>query len=176
MKNILIILILCTTGLFAQNRTQKVAEYSDWNTFKNPYEALQIRYKLEKKDGDVGYYKAQIRINFDEPTICKDQRCQGYALSFGIPSVDDNGEKFYHYKIFFSYKENYTIPDLIPIKLSFSDGSKRFLKSDGFYYQKNDTAEPQYLQYFFIKSADLILEGSRLNFKNFIESEAITLK
>lgn len=140
------------------------------------YEALQVRYKLEKQEGDVGYYKAQFRINYDEPTICNDPRCLGYAFCFGLPQLNDKDIVYLHYKFYYPYKEIYTVPDLIPIKLSFADGSKRMLKKDGFYFAVNDTAEPVDLQFFFIKSADLILEGSPLKFKNFIESEAIILK
>lgn len=175
MKKIVLILFLSINGLFAQNRSETTADYSDWATFKNPYEALQIRYKLEEQDGDVGYFKAQLRINYEEPTRCVDPRCMGYALSFGLPQLNDKDVVYLHYKIYYPYNEIHTIPDLIPMKLSFPDGSKRMLKQDGFYYAVNDTAEPVYLDYFFIKSADLILEGSPLRFKNFIESEAVTL-
>ncbi|MFA5298788.1 MAG: hypothetical protein WC389_11340 [Lutibacter sp.] len=176
MKNTLLIVLLFTSGLFAQNNTNTNSEYSDWLTFKNPYEALQIRYKLEKKEGNVGYYRAQLRINYEEPTRCTDARCLGYALCFGLPQLNDKDVVYLHYKIYYSYKDIYTIPDLIPMKLSFPDGSKRMLKKDGFYFAVNDNSEPVDLQYFFIKSADLILEGSPLRFGDFIESEAITLQ
>ncbi len=176
MKKTLIILLLFTSGLFSQNTTKTDTEYSDWATFKNPYEALQIRYKLEKQDGDVGYYRAQLRINYDEPTRCVDTRCMGYALTFGLPQLNESDVVYLHYKIYYPYNEIYTISDLIAMKLSFPDGSKRMLKKDGFYFAVNDNTEPVSLDYFFIKSADLILEGSPLRFKNFVESEAITLK
>ena len=176
MKTTLIFLLLFTTGLFSQSNNKTNTEYSNWVTFKNPYEALQIRYKLENQDGDVGYYKAQLRINYDEPTRCVDPRCMGYALTLGIPQLHDKDVIYLHYKIYYPYNQTYTISDLIPMKLSFPDGSKRMLKQDGFYYTKNDDSEPIYLSYFFINSADLILEGSPLRFRNFEESEAITLK
>jgi len=175
MKNTLIFLLLLSTGLSAQNNAKTNSDYTDWITFKNPYEALQIRYKLEKQDGDVGYFQAQIRINYDEPTRCVDPRCMGYALSFGLPQLNDKDVVYLHYKIYYPYNEIHTIPDLIPMKLTFPDGSKRMLKQDGFYFAVNESAEPVYLDYFFIKSADIILEGSPLNFKNFVESEAVTL-
>jgi hypothetical protein len=176
MKNTLLILFLVSTALFAQNNTKTNTDYSDWITFKNPYEALQVRYKLEKKEGDIGYFKAQFRINYNEPSICKDVRCLGYAFCFGLPQLNNKNTVYLHYKIFFTYKIVYTLPDLIPMQLAFPDGSKRMLKKDGFYFAVNDTTEPVDLEYFFIKSADLILEGSPLRFKNFVESEAITLK
>ncbi len=176
MKNTLIILLLFSTGLLAQSNTNTNADYSDWATFKNPYEALQIRYKLEKQDGDVSYYSAQLRINYDEPTRCVDRRCMGYALTLGIPQLNDKDVVYLHYKIYYPYNQVHTIPELIPMKMSFPDGSKRMLKKDGFYYAANDTAEPIYLQYFFITSADLILEGSPLKFRDFVELEAVILK
>ncbi len=176
MKKIVLILFLVTSGLFAQNNTKTESVYSDWLTFKNPYEALQVRYKLEKQEGNVGYYKTQFRINYEEPTRCTDPRCLGYALCFGYPSLDEKEVVYLHYKFYYPYNEIYTVPDLFPMKLSFQDGSKRFLKQDGFYYTVNDNSEEVYLQYFFVKSADLILEGSPLRFNNFIESESIILK
>lgn len=176
MKKIIVILFLSINGLFAQNNTTTNPVSSDWNTFKNPYEALQVRFILEKQEGDIGYYKTQFRINYEEPTRCTDPRCLGYALSFGYPISDEKEITYLHFKIYYPYNEVYTVPELIPIKLSFPDGSKRMLKQDGFYYTENDGAEAVYLQYYFIKSADLILQGSPLKFKNFIESEAIILK
>ena len=176
MKKIALIFILAVAGYFAQNNTKPNSDYSDWLTFKNPYEAMQIRYKLEKQEGDVGYFKAQLRINYEEPTRCVDPRCMGYALSFGLPQLNEKDVVYLHYKIYYPYNEIHTIPDLIPMKLSFPDGSKRMLKQDGFYYKENDASEEVYLDYFFIKSADLILEGSPIKFKNFIEKEAVILK
>jgi hypothetical protein len=176
MKNLLLILVLFTTGLFAQNNAKINSVYSDWITFKNPYEALQVRYKLEKKEGDVGYYQAQFRINYDEPTLCKDPRCLGYALCYGIPQLNDKDVFYIHLKIYYPYKEIYTLPELIPMKLSFPDGSKRLLKQDRFYYKVNENAADVDLQYYFIKSATSILEGSPIKINNFIESKATTLK
>lgn len=176
MKKIVSILLLTVTGLFAQNNAQINSTYSDWLTFKNPYDAMQVRYSLEKQEGDIGYFKIQFRVNYEDPDHCQDVRCLGYALCLGWPQLNEEDIVYMHYKFYYSYKEIYTIPDLFPMKLSFPDGSKRMLKQDGFYYTVNDASEEVYLQYFLIKSADLILEGSPLRFKNFIESEAIVLK
>lgn len=150
--------------------------YSDWVTFKNPYEALQVRYKLEKKEGDVGYFQAQFRINYDEPTICKDSRCLGYALCLGIPQLNNQDISYTHLKIMFPSEAIYTLSDTFPMKLSFPDGSKRMLKNGGFYYKVTDDSAEVNLQYFFIKSATSILQGSSININNFIESKAITLE
>ena len=158
------------------SKASKIEVYSDWETFKNPYEALQVRYKLERKEGDVGYYQAQFRINYDEPTLCKDPRCLGYALCLGIPQLNDKDVSYIHLIFYYPNKEIYDVPELIPMKLSFSDGSKRMLKQDGFYYKANEYTEEVYLQYFFIKSATEILEGSPIKINNFMESKAIILK
>ncbi len=174
MKKIVLILFLFANGLFAQNNTKTIS--SDWITFKNPYDALQIRYKLEKTEENIGYYQVQFRINYDEPSLCKDTRCLGYALCFGYPMLNDKDANYLHYKFYFPYKEIYTVPELIPIKLSLPDGSKRMLRQDGFYYTVKDGTDEIDLQYYFIKSASSILEGSPIKFNNFIESKAIILK
>ena len=157
-------------------KASKNKVYSDWETFKNPYEALQVRYRLEKKEGDVGYYQAQFRINYDEPTLCKDPRCLGYALCLGIPQLNDKDVSYIHLIFYYPNQEIFDVPELIPMKLSFSDGSKRMLKQDGFYYKANEYTEEVYLQYFFINSATSLLQGSPIKINNFIESKAIILK
>lgn len=157
-------------------KASKNKVYSDWETFKNPYEALQVRYRLDKKEGDVGYYQAQFRINYDEPTLCKDSRCLGYALCLGIPQLNDKDVSYIHLIFYYPNQEIFDAPELIPMKLSFSDGSKRMLKQDGFYYKANEYTEEVYLQYFFINSATSILQGSPIKINNFIESKAIILK
>jgi len=150
-------------------------EYSDWGTVKNPYYSMQVRYKLEKKEGDVNYYKAQLRVNFEDPSRIQTARCLGYVVCFGIPTLDGLNYNYLHYEFFYSYKEIYTMPDLIPMKMSFPDGSKRMLKKDGFYYTTKDSNQEIYFAYF-DKSVDLILNGYPITCKNFIESKAIILK
>jgi hypothetical protein len=150
-------------------------EYSDWGTVKNPYYSMQVRYKLEKKEGDVNYYKAQLRVNFEDPSRIQTARCLGYVVCFGIPTLDGLNYNYLHYEFFYSYKEIYTMPDLIPMKMSFPDGSKRMLKKEGFYYKAKDSNQEIYFAYF-DKSVDLILNGYPITCKNFIESKAIILK
>ena len=176
MKKIIVILFLSINGLFAQNNATTNPVYSDWLTFKNPYDAMQVRYQLEKQEGDIGYFKTQFRINYEEPTRCTDPRCLGYALCFGYPILDEKEITYLHYKFYYPYNEIYTVPGLIPIKMSFPDGSKRMLRKDGFYYTVKDNTEEIDLQYYFIKSTSSILEGYPIKFNNFIESKAIILK
>lgn len=150
--------------------------YSDWLTIKNPYYAMQIRYKLEKQEGDIGYFKTQMRIDFEDKDRCKDERCLGYAVCFGYPDLVQSGYIYLHYKFYFSYKEIYTMPNLLPIKISFSNGSQTVLKKDGFYTKLPASNQEVDARYLFDKSADLILTGSPLKFNNFIESKAVTLQ
>jgi len=151
-------------------------DFSDWLTIKNPYYAMQIRYKLEKQEGTIGYFRAQMRIDFDDNERCKEARCQGYALSFGYPKPDNESNFTYlNYKFYYSYTNIYTIPDLIPINLSLPDGTKRMLKKDGFYLTTKSNSNETDLRYYFDKAVDLILEGSPIKLNNYIESKAIIL-
>ncbi len=152
------------------------AAYCDWLTIKNPYYAMQIRYKLEKQVGDIGYFKTQMRIDFNEATICKTARCLGYVVSFGYPTLEGTSNNYLNYKFYFSYKGIYTVPDLIPMKLSLPDGSKRLLKQDGFYYTLANNPQEMDLRYYFDKAVDLILEGSPIKVSNFDEGKAVVLK
>lgn len=152
-------------------------DFSDWFTIKNPYYAMQIRYKLEKQEGTIGYFRAQMRIDFDDEERCKEARCLGYAVSFGYPKPDDESNFTYlNYKFYNSYINIYTIPDLIPINLSLPDGSKRILKKDGFYWTTQSSPNETELRYYFIKAVDSIIEGSPIKVSNFNEAKAVTLK
>jgi len=152
------------------------AVYSDWLTIKNPYYAMQVRYKLEKQEGDIGYFRTQMRIDFEDKDRCKDARCLGYVVSFGYPSIEGTSNIYLNYKFYYTYNEIYTVPDLIPIKLSLPDGSKRLLKQDGFYYTSANNSQEMDLRYYFDKAVDLILEGSPIKVSNFNESKAVILK
>lgn len=150
--------------------------YSDWTAVKNPYSSMQVRYKLEKQDGDIGFYKTQLRINYDDESRCVDTRCLGYAVCFGYTPPDKMDFVFLHYKFYYPYKEIYTLPDLIPLKLLYPDGSKRLLKQDGgCYFVAKGNPRETYISCF-NSSVDLILQGSPVKFNNFIESIAVVLK
>lgn len=152
-------------------------DFSDWLTIKNPYYAMQIRYKLEKQEGTIGYFRAQMRIDFDDKERCKESRCLGYAVSFGYPKPDNESNFTYlNYKFYNSYINIYTIPDLIPINLLLPDGSKRMLRKDGFNWTTNSNSNEKELRYYFDKSVDLIITGSPIKCNNFIESKALILK
>lgn len=163
------------TGPTKTSTPQQNTEYTDWGTVKNPYYSMQVRYKLEKKVGDVSYFRAQLRVNFEDPSRTQTERCLGYVVCFGIPTLDGLDYNYLHYEFFYSYKQIYTMPDLIPMKMSFPDGSQRILKKDGFYYTTNDSKQEIYFAYF-DKSVDLILNGYPITCKNFVESKAIILK
>jgi hypothetical protein len=151
--------------------------FSDWLTIKTPYHAMQIRYKLEKQEGTIGYFRAQMRIDFDDKERCKEARCLGYAVSFGYPKPDNESNfTFLNYKFYNSYTSIYTIPDLIPINLLLPDGSKRMLRKDGFNWTTNSNSTEKELRYYFDKSVDLIITGSPIKCNNFIESKALILK
>ena len=149
--------------------------YSDWGTIKNPDYSMQVRYKLEKQQGDIGYFRAQLRINFEDPSICN--VCIGYHVCIGYPTLDGLANNYVHCKLYYSYKEIYTVPDLLPMKISFADGSKRILKNDGFYSTKEGSDKEEYISYLFENYVGWIKEGKPSYCNHKVESEqAVNLK
>ena len=156
--------------------TEINADYSDWGTIKNPYHCMQVRYKLEKQEGNIGYFKVQFKINFEDKSFCTHPRCLGYLVCFGYPTLDGKDYISSYYKFFNSYNQVYTMQDLMPIIMSFSDGSKRVLKKDGFYFTSKDSNQEIYIAYLFEKCVDQMLEGSPSSCREYNELKAIILK
>ena len=152
------------------------SNFSDWQTVKNPYQCLQVRFKLEKQENDIGYYNVQFRIDFEDKSFCTHPRCLGYLVSFGYPTLDGKDNIYSYFKFYNSYKQVYTVPDLMPIKLSFSDGSKRVLKNDGFYFITKDSGQEVYCAQLFDKCVDQMMEGSPTSCRGFNESKCLILK
>lgn len=150
--------------------------FSDWLTIKNPYHCMQVRYKLEKQENDIGYFKVQFRIDFTDPSFCTHPRCSGYLFSFGYPTLDGVDFIYSYYKFFNSYQQIYTVPDLMPIKMAFSDGSKRVLKNDGFYYVAKGSSQELYCEFLFDKCVDQMMEGSSTSCQGYNESKGLNLK
>lgn len=155
--------------------------YSNW-LFIQSDKALQYRFKMVKQEGDVGYFQVQFRINSEDPIFCKHPTCLGYLLVFGYPTLDNQKNIETSYKFYNTYKEIYTRPELVPIKLSFPDGSKRFLKQDGFFYSLAGSDVQQPASYLFGNCVDDILSNNPNYHRckpyqpEFKESEATVLK
>ena len=169
---------------FAQSSPGEQEEtegYSDW-LFVQSDKALQYRFKLEKQEGDIGYYQVQFRINFEDDIFCDHPTCLGYLAVFGYPDLDNQTSVQTSYKFYNTFKGVYTRPDLVPIRLAFPDGSTRFLKQEGFYYTEAGSTEEQPNLYLFSNCVDNMLEGQPDTHRckpyqpEFKSAEAIELK
>lgn len=153
----------------------KQNDYSEW-LFIQSDKALQFRYKLMKTEKDIGYFQVQFRINFEDQIFCSHPTCMGYLLSFSYPAYDNQTNIYTSYKFYNTFKGVYTIPELVPIRLDFPDGSKRIPRPDGFYYTTaNDKTEQR--AYVFYNCVDNILSNSPDHrCRDFKDAEAIVVK
>jgi hypothetical protein len=165
-----------STQVDIKTSSAKNIDFSDWLTIKNPYHCIQVRYKLEKQENDIGYFKVQFRIDFQDKSFCTHPRCLGYLVSFGYPTLDGKDNIYSYYKFYNSFKQVYTVSDLMPIKLSFSDGSKRVLKKDGFYYIAKGSNQEIYCAQLFDKCVDQMMEGSPTSCRDYNESKCLIFK
>lgn len=181
-----ILLTTCTTLIvllsFAQSPIDNQNNgYSNW-LFMNTDKALQVRYKQVKEENGIGYFTVQFRINFDDPIFCKHTTCLGYLFVYGYPTLDNQKIIEKSFKFYNSYKEVYTLNETIPIKLSFSDGSKRFLRKEGFFYKLANSEKELKAFNLFSNCVDDILSDNSNNHRckpyryDFKESEAIIIK
>ena len=184
-------LVLCMFNGFSQAKKATKPNQVKAKTAENPYsnwlfiqgdKALQYRFKLVKQEGDVGYFQVQFKINFEDPIFCKHPTCEGYLLVFGYPSLDNQNNIDTSYKFYNTFKGVYTRPELVPLKLSFPDGSKRFLKQEGFFYTLAGSDAQQPASYLFGNCVDDILSNNPKQHRckpygpTFKEAEAITVK
>lgn len=158
---------------------ENIDEYSNW-AFILSDKAMQVRYKLEKQEGDIGYFSVQFRINFQDEIYCKSTECEGYLLTFGYPTFDGMNNVYSHYKFYNSYKAIYTMPELMPLKLLTRQGGKIYLKKEGFFFMFNNNE--MFAGDLFYNCVDEILNNSSENrctgsYRNiYDESKAIVLK
>lgn len=109
-------------------------DYGDW-LFIQGDKAVQARYALIKEEEDISYFKVQLRINFDDQ-IFSDVNSEGYVVAFGFPTYDNQTTDFKHFMIYNTYKDVYTIDELMSMRTKFPDGSRRFyVKDRGFMYE-----------------------------------------
>lgn len=175
--NSIVLLGLLFAGIFtnAQNALS-LNTFSDWLFVKSD-KAIQIRYLEKKIDGDIGEFQVQFRIAFEDKVHCSKPDCQGYMMVFGVPSVDGKTVTNHHYKMMNTFVDTYTFPETIKIKMSFPDGSKRFLSNKGFFYTTAHDTNPQPNSYIFSNCVDNIISNYPYNnCRDFEESKAITLQ
>ncbi len=172
-------MILCYSSFGQTPIDSKGDGYSNW-LFMNSDKAVQVRYKQVKQTGDVAYFTAQVRINFDDPIFCKHSTCAGYLFVFSYPTLDNQKSIEKSFKFYNSYKGTYALPDTIPIKMSFPDGSKRMLRKEGFFYTTSTSTQEQQA-FVFDNCVDDILSNNPTYHRckpyksNFKESEAIVI-
>lgn len=162
-----------------KNNKSENDSFSEWK-FLQSDKAIQVRYQEVKNDGSIAYFKVQFRINFNDEIFCRNQDCLGYLFVYGYPTLDGKEYVEKSYKFYNTYKEVYTVPDLIPIQMSFSDGSKRTFNKNGFFYINNDNKEIP-LPYLFSVCVDDILKSNPnyhrcKRFTFFKENEIITIQ
>lgn len=141
MKRIFTLLpaLLFFSFVWSQTPIEATDGYSDW-LFVNSDKALQVRYKQVKQENEIGYFEVQFKLNTEDPVFCSHAICEGYLMVFGYPSLDDQSTIETSYKFYNSYTHVYTVPETIPVKLSYPDGSKRLLRKEGFFYTTVDNA------------------------------------
>lgn len=152
--------------------------YSNWLYLQGD-KALQYRFKQLKEEDGVGYFEVQFRIDFENS--CNSAICEGYLAVFGYPTLDNQKNINSYYKFYYTFKDIYTLPEQIPIKLNFDDGSKRILTPYGFIYTLEDGGE-QYPATFFGNCVDDILQNQPNEHRckpyqpEFKDAEAVVLK
>lgn len=116
---------------------ESIEEYSNW-LFVSSDKDMQVRYKLEKQEGDIGYFSVQFRINFEDKSSCYSSNCEGYYFTFGYPTLDLMDNIYSHYKFYNTFKDIYTMPELTPLNLKARNGNYIYLKKGGFFYMFNN--------------------------------------
>ncbi len=155
--------------------------YSNW-LYVNSDKALQVRYKQIKQESELSYFEVQFKINFDDPIFCVHPTCLGYLFVFSYPGIENDKHNETSYKFYNSFKGIYTLPSIIPIRMNFPDGSKRYLRKEGFYYTTSDNNNEIANTYLFNNCVDDILMNKpdyhrcKPYTSNFKESEAKTIK
>ena len=142
--------------------TPKEATNDSWSNwlFMNGDKAVQVRYRQVKQESEIGYFSVQFRINFEDPIFCSHPTCLGYLFVFGYPTLDNKSTIEKSFKFYNSYKEIYTLQDTIAIRLSFDDGSKRFLRKEGFFYTLANSSVEEPAIYLFSNCVDDILSNN----------------
>jgi hypothetical protein len=139
--------------------TDNIEEFTDW-LFINSDKAIQVRYKLEKMEGDIGYFIIQFRINFEDEIFCKSLKCEGYYFTYGYPDLNLFNSIYSHYKFYNTFKGIYSMPGLIPLKLKTRNGNDIYMKKDGFYFMFNNNELQFSMSY---SCVDEILNSNNLN-------------
>lgn len=136
-----------------------MGEFSNW-LFVQSDKAVQIRFREDSRSNGVGSFTVQVRINYDDQIYCDSPICQGYYLTFAYPTLDNQTHLKSFYKIYNSYKDIYTLESSMELKMEFSDGSKRYLRQEGFYYTLSGSSEYNFANMLFDNCVDDILTNS----------------
>lgn len=182
MKKLLIllpVLLFCSLS-WSQTPIDATGEgYSNWH-FVNSDKALQSRYKEVKQENDISYFEVQFRINSEDEIYCGHAICLGYLLLFSYPTLDNTTNIESSYKFYNSFTGIYTLPEPIPLTMSFPNGSRRMLRQEGFFYTTAESSEELPAR-FFSNCVDNIIANSNDHrckpyYSNFKEEEAIVIQ
>jgi len=159
------------------NVKESIEEYSDWLYILSD-KAIQVRYKLEKQEENIGYFNIQFRIDFEDTVSCYSDNCEGYYVTFGYPTLDLMTNIFSHYKFYKTFKDVYTMPEAIPLNLKTRSGSIIYLKKEGFFHMFNNN---ELYANMFYNCVDEILTNNDMNRsgsyrKIYDDSKAIIIK
>jgi len=115
-------------------------DYSEWRFLRNDLEGVEFRCKpMSEGKNNVTYFRVQVRINFESCSYCNDGYFYAFHVIFGTYPVDDLPSSKTQLKILNTFKDVYTIPDSIPVKMLLNDGSKMlFDKKNEFVYRLPD--------------------------------------
>lgn len=143
-------------------KTDNQSVYSNW-LYINSDKAVQERFSLAYEEGDFGYFNVQIRVNHEADVFCRDARCEGYIVAYGYPDGQGKDNIYKHFRIYNSYTDVYEFAEPIPIRLRFSDGSKRLLRPEGFFYTTSNNPEPMPVKFLMYSCVDEIISGMPKN-------------
>ncbi|MEP2131019.1 MAG: hypothetical protein ABJ333_12835 [Algoriphagus sp.] len=138
---------------------EESAEFSNW-LFVQSDKALQVRYREDSRQNGVGSFTVEFRIAFDDKIYCSLSDCLGYYLTFAYPTLDNQTSVRSFFKFYNSFRGVYTLPNPMLLKMEFSDGSKRVLKENGFYYSEAGSENLFFAGMLFSSCVDNILASS----------------
>lgn len=155
----LIICSLFNNHLSKSGNSNDDAEFSNW-LFVQSDKAMQVRFREDSRQNGIGSFTVQFRIAFDDKIFCTSSDCKGYYLTFAYPTLDNQNSVKTFFKFYNTFQGVYTLPDSMQLKMEFSDGSKRYLKENGFHYSEAGSDRLFFAGMLFSSCVDNILGSS----------------
>lgn len=185
MKNIIFTIVLFSIYLLSFNSINaqntpapsNTIDFTDW-LFIQSDKALQIRYGIDKREGDTAYLQLQFRVKSDDEVHCRSSICDGYVLFMTHKDIKQEKDIEHHlyFAPSFTGDKIYNYPTLIPIEIkTWADGSKRFIdKKLGLMYSLADGTSDQ-LRYFYYCADYQLNNGVEHRCRDFDMSKAVRI-